>query len=390
MIEVGLLTGGDDKTYAHGLTLSLVSKGVFVDFVGSDRTEGPEIHGSPLINVLNLRGDQNENVPFLKKFSRILRYYCRLVRYAATARPRVFHILWNNKFEFVDRIVLMICYKLMLKKVVFTAHNVNAAKRDNQDSLVNRATLKVQYRLSDHIFVHTNKMKDELVADFGISGGKVSVIPFGINNTFPRSLMNRSEARKSLGLDVEEKVALFFGQIAPYKGLEYLVKAMARTTSQRHTFRLVIAGRIKPGSGDYWESVQREIKAAGLGSRIIETIRFISDEEVETFFKAADVLVLPYINIYQSGLPFLAYSYGLPVVASDTGGLPEDIIEGRTGLVFKQRDPEDLARAMEKYFSSELYSQLGSRRQDIIDYANDHHSWAKVADMTCSVYEGLL
>jgi glycosyltransferase involved in cell wall biosynthesis len=284
----------------------------------------------------------------------------------------------------------MICYKLMGKKVVFTAHNVNAAKRDNKDSRVNRATLKVQYWLSDHIFVHTNKMKNELVTDFGISGGKVSVIPFGINNTFPCSLMTRSEARKSLGLDIEEKVALFFGQIVPYKGLEYLVKAMARTTGQRHTFRLVIAGKVKPGSGAYWESVQREIKSAGLGARVIETIRFISDPEVETFFKAADVLVLPYTNIYQSGLPFLAYSFGLPVVASDAGGLPEDIIEGRTGLVFKQRDPDDLARAMEEYFSSELYGQLGSRRQDIIDYANDHHSWARVADITCGVYEGLL
>lgn len=389
-IQIGLLTGGDDKTYAHGLTLSVVSNGVYVDFIGSDFTDGPEIQGSPLINVLNLRGDQSENVPLLDKVSRIFGYYCRLVRYAATARPRIFHILWNNKFEFVDRVILMICYKLMGKKVVFTAHNVNAAKRDNKDSLLNRSTLKAQYLLSDHIFVHTNQMKNELRTDFGISGAKVSVIPFGINNTFPRSSMNRSEARKRLALDNQEKVALFFGQIAPYKGLEYLVRAMARATGQRHTYRLLIAGKVKPGQGGYWESVQREIHSAGLGNRIIETIRFISDQEVEAFFKAADVLVLPYTNIYQSGLPFLAYSYGLPVVASDAGGLPEDVIEGRTGLIFKQRDPDDLARAMDEYFSSDLYMQLESRRQDISDYANDHHSWAKVADITCKVYESLL
>jgi D-inositol-3-phosphate glycosyltransferase len=389
-VKIGLLTGGDDKTYAHGLTLSLVSKGVFVDFIGSDFTDGPEIHGSPLINALNLRGNQNENVPYLKKVTRILKYYCRLVGYAATARPRIFHILWNNKFEFVDRVLLMICYKLMGKKVVFTAHNVNAAKRDNKDTLFNRATLKAQYWMSDHIFVHTNKMKDELLTDFGVSGGKVGVIPFGINNTFPRTLMNRSQARKRLGLNDQEKVALFFGQIAPYKGLEYLVRAMARTTGQGDTFRLLIAGKIKPGQGSYWESVQAEIASAGLGKRIIETIRFISDEEVESLFKAADVLILPYTNIYQSGLPFLAYSYGLPVVASDAGGLPEDVVAGRTGLIFRQRDPDDLARAIDEYFSSDLYNQLESRRQDISDYANDHHSWTKVADMTCKVYESLL
>ncbi len=95
-------------------------------------------------------------------------YYAKLIRYAATAKPRIFHILWNNKFELFDRTLLMLYYKLLGKKIVFTVHNVNAGRRDSKDTRLNRLTLRIQYRLADHIFVHTEKMKRELIEEFGV------------------------------------------------------------------------------------------------------------------------------------------------------------------------------------------------------------------------------
>src|SRR4029077_3726192 len=147
ILEVALLTGGDDKSYALGITSALVKQRVSIDFIGSDKLDAPELHTTPLVNFLNLRGDQRENVGFLRKVLRILGYYWRLVRYAAAARPPVFHILWNNKFQFIDRVLLMLYYRLLGKKIVFTAHNVNAARRDSQDTIVNRASLRIQYHL---------------------------------------------------------------------------------------------------------------------------------------------------------------------------------------------------------------------------------------------------
>ena len=57
------------------------------------------------------------------------------------------HILWNYKLELFDRTVFMLCYKALGKKIVFTAHNVNQARRDSKDSWLNRTTLEIQYRL---------------------------------------------------------------------------------------------------------------------------------------------------------------------------------------------------------------------------------------------------
>ena len=104
-------------------------------------------------------------------------------------------------FELFDRTVLMLYYKLLGKKMVFTAHNVNAGKRDSNDSWLNRVSLKIQYSLSDHIFVHTDGMKSEMVAEFRIPESKISVIPFGINNTVPNTSLSSAEAKRQLGMD---------------------------------------------------------------------------------------------------------------------------------------------------------------------------------------------
>jgi D-inositol-3-phosphate glycosyltransferase len=388
-MSVALLTGGDDRPYALGMASALAEQGIAVDFIGSDKLDAPQLHESPLITFLNLRGDQREDAPLRTKALRILAYYLRLGEYAFRSRPRIFHILWNNKFEWFDRTVLMLYYRLFGKRVVFTAHNVNTRKRDGCDSWLNRFTLRIQYRLCRHILVHTDAMKRELSTDFGIAPERVSVIPFGINDTNPRTGLGREEAGERLGLRPGDKALLFFGQIAPYKGLNYLVDAFADLAMRDKSYRLVIAGKVKRGYADYWKKVKNAISSRGLLDRIVERIEHIPDEEVELYFKAADVLIVPYTRVFQSGVPFLAYSFGLPVIATDTGSLREDIVEGETGFICQPRDATDLARAVGQYFSSELFRDLERRREEIKRYANERYSWAKVAEITRKVYEKL-
>src|ERR1700737_2467882 len=81
-IQVGLLTGGNDRPYALGLASALVSQGIFTDFIGSDALDSPELHHTPLINFLNLREDQSERVNVGRKIVRLLTYYPRLLCYA--------------------------------------------------------------------------------------------------------------------------------------------------------------------------------------------------------------------------------------------------------------------------------------------------------------------
>jgi glycosyltransferase involved in cell wall biosynthesis len=388
-MKIALLTGGIDKPYAIGLTMALAEAGTSVDYIGSNDVDGPELHNKPLVRFLNLRGDQSENVGFHKKLLRVTSYYGRLIKYAANASPAIFHILWHNRFELFDRTLLMLYYRALGKKVILTAHNVNAAKRDRKDSWLNRFTLRIQYKLAQHIFVHTRKMEQELVTDFNVRRTKISVIPFGLNETFPSTPLTSQQAKQKLQLGPSERTLLFFGRIAPYKGLEHLVNAFGELVRKYHDLRMVIAGKIEKGCSEYWESIRRLISLTGTGERIIEKIGWIPDDEVEVYFKAAEVVVIPYTDIFQSGVPFLAYSFGLPVIASDVGSLREDVIEEKTGFICKPRDPRDLAKCIEKFFSTDLFKELDSRRPKIREFAKEHHSWAAVARITTDVYRSL-
>jgi D-inositol-3-phosphate glycosyltransferase len=389
VVEIALLTGGGDKHYALGLATALTLEGISLDFIGSDELNAPELVNNRRVNFLNLRGNQRPEASSAAKVLRVLKYYAKLIHYAAAARPQVFHILWNNKFEFLDRTLLMFYYKLLSKQITLTAHNVNAGKRDRTDSWLNRISLRIQYLLSDHIFVHTNKMKSELVSEFSISESKVSVIPYGINDTVPNTSLSSAQAKRQLGISSSDKTMLFFGNIAPYKGLEYLVSAFTEILKGDRSYRLIIAGRLK-ASQDYWRQIEQTIARSRVRDRIIERIEFVPDEHTEVYFKAADVLVLPYTHIFQSGVLSLGYSFGLPAIAADVGNLREEIIDAETGFVFKPQDSAGLARIIGEYFGSELFRNLEGQRAKIKEYANERYSWTKVANLTTRVYSDLL
>jgi D-inositol-3-phosphate glycosyltransferase len=389
-INVAVLTGGFDRPYAFGLSMALISKGMCLDVIGSTEVESPEMHDTPKLNFLNLQGNPREQAGPVKKVTRVLAFYARLFRYAATAKPRIFHILWNNKFQFFDRTLLMLYYKLLGKKIVLTAHNVNAGRRDANDSALNRLTLKIQYRLANHTFVHTEKMKSELRDDFGVRPEAVTVIPFGINNSVPDTAITPAEARRRLGIEYNARTILFFGAIRPYKGLEHLVAAFQQVAPKHPEFRLIIAGESKKGSEQYFRDIQNTIEGHPCRNQIIQKIEFVPDAETEIYFKAADVLVLPYSEIFQSGVLFLAYSFGLPVIAGDVGSFRDDIVPGKTGYLCRSCSPADLANGIETYFESDLYKTLEQQRPEIRDYAMARNSWNVVADLTRGLYLQLL
>lgn len=386
---VSLFTGGADRPYVLGLAPALISEGTALELIGSDELQSPEFDDKPGVKFLNLRGSQRSDTSRIRKVSRVLKYYARLIRYAATAKPKIFHILWNNKFESLDRTLLMLYYKVLGKKIALTAHNVNARVRDSNDMAWNRLTLRIQYGLADQIFVHTERMKSELTEDFGVRGARITVIPFGINDSVANTGLMRNDARQRLGISDGAKAILFFGNITPYKGLEHLITAYRQILARDDDYRLIVAGRPDTYT-KYWTPIRESIREEVERGRVLIRAEFVPDAEAEIYFKAADVLVLPYRYVYQSGVLFTAYNFGLPVLAADVGSLKHDIVEDKTGFVFKPENPAELAKAIERYFASDLYANLDRRRQEIREYAQERHSWKVVAQATMNVYAGLL
>jgi glycosyltransferase involved in cell wall biosynthesis len=385
---VALLTGGGDKPYAFGLATALLARGATIDLIGSDSMNCPEFR-KPGVTFLNLRGDQRTDASLARKAYRVAVYYARLIQYATRAKPKIFHILWHNKFDLFDRTLLMLYYKWLGKHIAFTAHNINSGRRDSYDTTLNRIALHVQYRLADHVFVHTENMRNELIEEFQLDRSRISVIPFGSNNFVPSTHLKPLAAKRRLRIGQDKRTLLFFGYIAPYKGLEYLILAFRKLLHSSEEYRLIIAGRPK-NCEKYWATIRTTLTGFVEAEHVLLNANYIPDEETEVYFKAADVLVLPYKHIYQSGVLFLAYRFGLPVVAADVGSLRDEIVEGKTGFLFRPQDSVDLANVIERYFASPLFAELEQRREEIREFTMARNSWEVVANSTMKVYADLL
>jgi D-inositol-3-phosphate glycosyltransferase len=387
-VRVSLLTGGDDPNYAVPLAAALATRGIQVEFIGNDDMEGSPSLQRENIEYLNLRGNQNSEAPLHSKVARIVRYYENLIRYTLRTESRIFHILWLNKFELVDRTMLNVFYRMNGKKLVLTAHNVNARKRDGRDSWLNRSSLKTMYSLADHVFVHNEKARMELIGEYHMRPSTVSVIPFGLNMYVPDTTLSRNEARAQLGLQRDDRVLLFFGHIAPYKGLDILLEAM-KVAGQSENCRLIIAGRVKAGHEAYWRTLRSNVLQDHVWANIVMKEGFISDDEIPILFRATDALVLPYRAIYQSGPLSLAYRFGVPAIAANVGSFESDVISGVTGLLCEPESPQDLARTIHEYFASELYRDIDQTQHRIREIAAERYSWNRITDRIAEVYASI-
>lgn len=378
---ISVLTAGKDPHYALGLLEGLLSKPLKIDFIANDEMQSSPLVSSTNVSYLNLRGNQGINASMREKVLRVIRYYLALLKYAMTTKSNLFHILWFNKFELLDNTLLILFYRLLGKHIVYTAHNVNTRERDNCSNLIYKLSLKYLYKHVDHIFVHSAQMKSELVDVYSVGPGKITVIPFPVNNVITHSGLTRSEAREVLGIDDDQKVLLFFGRIARYKGLDLLIQALDCLPG----CKLLIVGEIKYSDG-FWNQVEESIFRLGLDNRIYKKIGYVADEDVEIYFKASDLNVLPYKKIYQSGVIFLSYSFGVPVVVTDVGALAESVVEGVTGFVAAPDDPRDMAAKIGMFFQSDMYRYPEASRETIIRHVNEKHSWDRVTDTIYRVY----
>ncbi|HEV8132207.1 MAG TPA: glycosyltransferase [Acidobacteriota bacterium] len=169
--------------------------------------------------------------------------------------------------------------------------------------------------------------------------------PHPAYHLFDDPSLSRQAARGKLGITQDEHVLLFFGYVRKYKGLDTLLRSLPEIL-KRQPVRLIIAG-------EFYESrdkSDRLIRTLGIQSRVAIHDRYIPNEEVAAYFKAADLLVAPYHSATQSGIVPTAYAFDLPVVTTTVGGLAEVVLQGKTGFLVPPGDPAALADAVAKFF----------------------------------------
>jgi glycosyltransferase involved in cell wall biosynthesis len=290
----------------------------------------------------------------------------KMMRIIKDLQPDVLHVQETNDFWYD--------LTLLLNKVpplVTTVHDVYKHPGDRDMIFGTEYTRRLAFYRSQQLIVHAQALKEALVQDFQIPTAQVNILAHGeLGSLFQR----RTDGKI---LEREPYTLLFFGRIWPYKGLNYLLEAMPLIAEKIPQVKLIIAGR--------GESLQQYL-ANGYDQSHLEIINdFIPLADVAGLFQRSALSVLPYIEASQSGVANLSYGMGVPVVASNIGGLGELVKSGEDGLLVPAGDVPALADAIIHLLSDPQLQE--KMRTAALERCQQDLNWLNIAAQTVQVYE---
>jgi glycosyltransferase involved in cell wall biosynthesis len=237
-------------------------------------------------------------------------------------------------------------------RVVFIVHNV--LPHEGGGALDHRLA-KIALGQGDVFIVHSDQEAQQLKA----------LLPHAVvfKAHFPTyaGLAHQSDSgaatrlRRELKLPDSQPVVLFFGFVRPYKGLDYLVRALPLVRKKLPVHLVVV--------GEFWvppEAYHRLACDLGVENAITFVNRYIPNEELGLYFDLADVVVLPYVSATQSAAIPLAFGFGKPVITTRVGGLHEVVEDGVTGLIVPPQDEQALADAIIYFYTQGLGPHLAA------------------------------
>lgn len=185
--------------------------------------------------------------------------------------------------------------------------------------------------------------------------------------------MDVSMAREHIGIDSAKKTLLFFGLIRDYKGLDLLLDAFNQLDE---SYQLLIVGEVYSKRDMY----EQKIITSKNNKRIHFINKYVPDSEVNLYFSAADLCVLPYRTATQSGITATSFHFDVPILATNVGGFKTQIEAPGMGIVVDGSDSLLIQKGIEKYFNENLKSQF----IEAIHVEKSKNTWELYADKLIS------
>ena len=259
-------------------------------------------------------------------------------------------------------------------RIVWTAHNVLPHRAPFP--LLHTAIRRLMMRRADAVITHCAAGRRELLARFP-RRGPIEVIPHGHYRDVYRPILSRQQARERQSLPPNNYVYLALGNIAAYKGLDYLASTFEQTAGPDDL--LLVAGRNRDN-----RLVHQLNQAAARDPRVRVQVGEIPEEDIATYLTAADVIVAPFERILTSGSIIAALSLGRPVIVPSLGCLPE-LVTPAAGIVYEAADPAALGQALQAIKQRDPAALSDGARR-----VADGLGWAEIARRTAAVYRSCL
>lgn len=228
-------------------------------------------------------------------------------------------------------------------KVVYTMHDVLPFPEKETIS----EYLKYFYSLADAYIVGNEKEKNNLIQYFGFTK-KIFIAIHGIYSMFNSGKIDKKEAEKNLGVSQFSKKILFFGALRDNKGLDDFIKALNILNQKNQDIFAIISCSVR--GAVTFDKYQELINRYHLENKIKLIIKdYLYPEEIESQFKAADLVILPYTEVSQSGILNMAFAFEKPVIITDVFS-EKDIVDNKMGYVVPRRNYILLAQKILEFF----------------------------------------
>ncbi len=325
------------------------------------------------------------------KFIRAFNYFRGTITSLINAKKRKTSIVHLHFFGFnlLEYFNLYAAKKLFGFHVVGTAHDIESFEKYARGD-ASRHDYEKFFALFDEVVVHTEYARRELINHISndvFDADKIRTIyacDLDYDN-LDSNFIEKSVAREYLKLPKERKIILFFGQIKKVKGLDLLLKAFGKVVKQDPNLLLVIAGKV--WKDDYSEYA-KIIEEHRLEKFVDQRISFIDNKDVSFYFNAADIIVLPYRKIYNSGVLIRAMSFGTPVVASNFGPFEEFIKDGENGYLFEAENTDNLAKKLEVALNDQ--NKLDKVSIEEKTFIKKNFALEEIGKQYCKLYRSIL
>lgn len=256
------------------------------------------------------------------------------------------------------------------KAVVTTIHD--PFPHEGADRWDNKKPREVAVAGSKGIVLLNKTQLSRFCEEYSVPSEKILINSLGVYDII-RNFVSKED------VDVRNNI-LFFGRIAPYKGVEYLCEAMEEVRKQVPDATLTIAG-----GGKFYFDVEPYSQKG-----YVEVLNhYITMEELARLLGRCKLTVCPYISATQSGVIMTSFAMGKPVVATSVGALGEVVKDGKNGLLVAPRDAHALSEAIVDMLTDDgRLSRMESNIQG--EYLTGDRSWASIADKYLAFYENVL
>jgi glycosyltransferase involved in cell wall biosynthesis len=257
---------------------------------------------------------------------------------------------------------------------VITAHDLFLRARSARW----RRHMQQLLRSADAVVAHSRHGRDRLVEELGVAPASVRVIPHGAFDYLTR--LDPVPIDPAAGDLDGRKVVLSFGLVRPHKGVDLLIEAFAGT--HEDALLLIVGRPLMP-----IEPLRRRARELGIAERVRFIPRFVTEEEVAGCFRRADLVVLPYREVEQSGVLFTALAFSSPLLITAVGGFTEVAEEGAARLVPPGDAGALRAALLELLDDEEARSALSEAARRA---AGGPYSWDRAAELTVDLYRAFM